>query len=84
MRTILPSSVAGSPGPGVVEDAVADLPGEVQPAAVLLEHLDDAERVLVVAERPPEALLEDRVERLLAGVTERRVAEVVAEPRSPR
>ena len=32
-----------------------------------------------MAERPPEALLEDRVERLLPGVTERRVAEIVTD-----
>ena len=50
MRTILPSSVSGSSGAGVLEDPVAHLPREVQAAAVALEPLDDAERVLVVAE----------------------------------
>ena len=80
MRTIRPSSVAGAFGAGVVEDAVAHLPGEVDAAAVALEHVDDAQRVLVVAEAEPEALAQQRVERLLARVAERRVAEVVAEP----
>ena len=64
---------------GVVEDAVARLHGEVEAAAVALEHLDDAQRLLVVAEAAPEVLGERLVERLLAGVPERRVAEVVAE-----
>ena len=74
MRTILPSSVAGSLRAGVVEDPVAHLVGEVQPLG------DRAQRLLVVAEAPAEALLQRLVERLLAGVAERRMAEVVAEP----
>jgi hypothetical protein len=36
--------------------------------------------VLVVVKAPPRALLQGPVERLLADVAERRVAEVVAEP----
>ena len=67
-------------GAGVLEDPVADLPRQVQPAAVALQPLDDAERVLVVAEAAAAALAHQLVERLLAGVAERRVAEVVAEP----
>jgi hypothetical protein len=66
--------------PRVVEDPVADLGGQVEPAALALEHVDDPERVLVVAEVPPEALLQSVVERLLTRVPERRVAEVVPEP----
>ena len=66
--------------PGVVEDPVADLGGQVEPAPVALEHVDDPQRVLVVAEAAVEALAQRLVERLLAGVAERRVPEVVAEP----
>ena len=47
----------------------------LRPCAVVLEVLDDAQRLLVVAERPAE---EGR-ERLFAEVTEGRVSEVVAE-----
>ena len=60
-------------------NSVADLLGEVQARAVALEVLDDAQRVLVVAELPAEALFQAAVEHLLADVPERRVAEVVAE-----
>ena len=67
-------------GAGVLEDAVAHLPREVEAAPVALEPLDDAQRVLVVAEAAAAALAQQLVERLLAGVPERRVAEVVAEP----
>ena len=66
-------------GPGVVEDAVAHLVGEVEAAAVALEHVDDAQRVLVVAEAAVEALAQRAVEPGLARVPERRVPEVVAE-----
>ena len=67
-------------GPGVLEDPVAHLPREVEPAPVALERLDDAQRVLVVPEAVAAALAEQLVERLLARVPERRVAEIVAEP----
>ena len=66
-------------GAGVLEDAVAHLLGEVQTAALLLEHVDHAERLLVVAEPAAEALEDDLVEHLLAGVAEGRVAQVVAD-----
>jgi hypothetical protein len=59
--------------PGVGEDPVADLVGQVQATR-------DAERLLVVTEPAPEALSQRLVEGLLAGVTERCVARVVAEP----
>ena len=74
-----PSSVAGQVRARVAEDAVAHRLGEVEAAAVALEHVDDAQRVLVVAKAPAEALVQRAVERLLAGVAEGRVAEVVAE-----
>ena len=77
--TIRPSSDSGATGPGVVEDAVAHLEREVEAAAVALEHVDDAQRVLVVAEAAVEALAQRAVERRLAGVPEGRVPEVVAE-----
>ena len=48
---------------------------QVQPAAVVLEHVDDAQALLVVVE----AAGHERVDDALAGVAERRVAEVVAE-----
>src|SRR5204862_353040 len=63
---------------GVVEDAVAHLGGQVEPAPVALEHVDDAERMLIVAEAAAQALLQQRVERLFAGVSERCVTKVVA------
>src|SRR5581483_4590213 len=56
---------------GVREDAVADLGGEV-------EALGNPERLLVVAERPPDALPQDLVESVLAGMAEGGVAQVVA------
>ncbi len=65
---------------GVVEDAIAHLLGEVEPAPVSLQHLDHPQRVLVVLEAGAAALAQRRVERLLAGVPEGRVAEVVPEP----
>src|SRR5438105_8454409 len=65
---------------GVLEDAVAHLFCEIETAAVALERLDDAQRMLVVAEAAAAALAQELVERLLAGVSERRVPEVVPEP----
>ena len=46
-----------------------------RPCAVVLEHVDDAQALLVVVE----AAGNEVVEHALAGVAERRVAEVVAE-----
>ena len=63
----------------MVENPVAGLDSEVQAAAVALEHLDDPERLLVVAEPAAEPLGERLVERFLAGVAERCMAEVVPE-----
>ena len=63
----LPFRVAG--------DAVADFPGQVQPGAIVLEHVDDAEALLVVVEPAGDEI----VEHALSGVAERRMPEVVAE-----
>ena len=73
MRTILPSSVSGSCSPVCVR-----MPSRT--SCVRLSALGDPQRLLVVAEAAAEALGERGVERLLAGVPERRVAGVVAEP----
>ena len=67
-------------GPGVLEDPVAHFPCQVEAAPVALESLHHAQGVLVVAEATPAALAQQLVERLLAGVSEGRVAEVVSEP----
>ena len=81
IRTIAPSSVAGSRRAArVADDAVAHLLGEVQAAAVALERVDDAQRLLPVVEVAAEALAQAAVEHVLADVAERRVTEVVAEP----
>ena len=66
--------------PGVAGDPVAHVLAQVQARAVELEHVDDAQRVLVVAEPAAEALAQAVVEHVLADVAERRVAEVVAQP----
>ena len=66
--------------PGMSLDPVSNGIREVQPGAVALEHVDDAERVLVVPEPQAEVLRQAVVERLLADVTERRMPEIVPEP----
>jgi hypothetical protein len=58
---------------GVGEDALADFGGEVQ-------LLGDAVRLLVVSKAGAEAFAQAAVELVLAGVPERRVADVVAQP----
>ena len=70
----MPDRRAGLPF-RVLRDPVAHLPGQVQPAAVVFEHVDDAQALLVVVE----AARHQRVDDALAGVPERRVAEIVAE-----
>ena len=59
----------------MLRDAVAHLPRQVQAAAVVLEHIDDAEALFVVIEAAGHEL----VDHAFAGVAERRVPEVVAE-----
>src|SRR6266508_5156625 len=66
--------------PGVVENAVAHLLGEVQSSPLPFQHVYDAKRMLVVEEAKPEPFLQCGVEGLLARVAERWVPEVVAEP----
>ena len=60
----------------VAQDAVAHRRREVE----VLEHVDHAQGVLVVAEAAAEALAPRAVEDVLADVPERRVAEVVPQP----
>ena len=60
----------------VAQDPVAHRIGQVE----ALEHVDDPQRVLVVAEAAPEALAPGGVEHRLADVPEGRMAEIVAEP----
>ena len=76
----MPSSVSGSFGPVWLRIPSRTSCGQIEAAAVALEHVDDPERVLVVAEAPVEPLAQRLVERLFARVAERRVPEVVAEP----
>ena len=63
----------------VADDPVADGCRQVQPAPVALERVDHPQRVLVVAKASPEPLSQAAVERRLADVSERRMAEIVAE-----
>ncbi len=60
---------------GVARDAVAHLPRQVEPVAVVLEHVDDPQALLVVVE----AAGDEVVEHALAGMPERRVPQIVAE-----
>src|ERR1700743_389206 len=60
-------------------DSIAHLLCQIQPRAVTLEAIDNAQRVLVVAEVEPEALFQAGIEHLLADVPERWMAEVVPE-----
>ena len=64
---VLPFRVPGDP--------VAHFPREVQPLPVVLEDVDDAEALLVVLEPAGHQRLQDA----FAGVSERRVPEIVAE-----
>ena len=63
---------------GVVEDAVPHLQGEIQPCAVLFQHVDDAHRLFAVTEPRGGQL----GEHAFAHVPERRMAEIV--PQSDR
>ena len=59
----------------VPADTVANLPREVESTPVVLEHVHDAQALLVV----PEPSGHERVEHALAGVAERRMTQIVAE-----
>ena len=64
----------------MLDQAFQRLPGEVQPVEgriAPLERGDDAQRLRVVVEAA--AVLEAAVERALAGMAERRMAEIVRE-----
>ena len=60
---------------GVMRDAVAHLPCEIQALPVVLEHIDDPQALLVMIEASGDQV----VEHALAGVAERRVAQIVAQ-----
>src|SRR5262245_25724285 len=60
---------------GVPPDPVANLPGEIQTFAVVLENIDHAKALLVM----PESAGHEGIEHALAGMAERRVSEIVAE-----
>ena len=59
----------------VLGDAVAHFPRQVQAAAIVFEQVDDPQALLVVIEAARHQTIDDA----LAGVAERRVAEIVAE-----
>ena len=59
----------------VMQDAHARFIAQVKPPAVALEDIDNAQRLLIVLE----ALFVYFVERALAGVTKRRVSQIVAQ-----
>ena len=59
----------------MLRDAVADLPREIQALAVVFQPVDDPQALLVVIEAARSQIVEDA----LAGVTKRRVAEIVTE-----
>ena len=63
----------------MLEDAVTHLDRQIEPAPVPLERFDDTQRVLVVPETAAAPLAQQLVERLLAGVPEGRMPEIVAE-----
>ena len=59
----------------MMRDAVAHFPRQVQPLAIVFEHVDDAQALVIVVESAGDEL----VEHALARMAERGVAEVVAE-----
>src|SRR4051812_27612443 len=56
-------------------NAIPNLPRQVQPLAVVLEHVDDAEALFVVVEAAGHELVDDA----FAGVAERRMSKIVTE-----
>ena len=69
----------GKPVTGVTADAVANLPGEVETPALMLQRLDHAHALFVVLEPAGAFRPEDVVEDGLAGVAEGSVTEIVAQ-----
>ena len=83
-RQVLGGSVGVRVG-AVLDDALAHLPGQVQPRELRiapLEHLQDPQRLAVVLEAA--VVAHQLVHHALAGVPERRVAEVVPEHQALR
>src|SRR5262245_37429694 len=60
---------------GVPPDPVANLPREIQTLTVVLEAIDHAQALLVM----PEPAGHEGIEHALAGMTERRVSQIVPE-----
>ncbi len=58
----------------MLRDAVPDFPGEIESAAVALEHVHDPQALFVVIE----AARHQFVEHAFSGMAKRRVAEIVA------
>src|SRR5215217_3005215 len=60
---------------GMPGDPVAHLPGQIQPRAIGLEYVDDAQALLVMIEAAGDQIVEDA----LACMPERRMSKVVPE-----
>ena len=58
-----------------MRDAVPHFPRKVQPLTIVFEHVDDTKALLIVIEPAGDQIVEDA----LAGMTERRVPEIVPE-----
>ena len=58
---------------GVTGNAIAYFPGQVQPVAIVLEHVDNAQALFVVVE----TARHERTEDPFAGMAKRRVPQVV-------
>src|ERR1035441_3057360 len=65
--------------PGVADDPVAHRHRQIQAQPLALQRVDDAQRVLVVAEGRSEALPQAAINTVLADVTEWWMAEIVTE-----
>src|SRR5439155_12360250 len=59
----------------MLRDAAADLPRQIQPTTLVFEHIDNPQALLVMVE----SSWHERVDDPLSGVTEGRVAQIVAE-----
>ena len=61
--------------PAVAENPHTYLVGQIQSLSVLLQKIDDAQRLLIVSERMPHHL----TERNLSGMAKRRMTQVMSE-----
>ena len=59
----------------MLRDSIADLPRQVEPAAVIFEHVDDAEALVVMIE----AAWHQLIDHAFAGMAERCVSQIVPE-----